>query len=358
MKRRILLVGGGTGGHLFPAEALLESFLANDYDAKLITDNRCKNYISYPSYSKIIDVKRFSGNYLSRIIGLLNLPISILQSMFFMWKYKPNILISFGGYTSIPHLISAIILRIPIIIHESNSVIGKVNLIFCKNARLILLSYKNTINLPKQYLDKSLVTGNFVRMKLLISSGKIQEKKDEQKFTIFIFGGSQGAKIFSEEITNSIINLSKSYKNIKIIQQVVENDLANIREIYQNNEIEAEIKPFFKDMVEQYREADLVIARSGSSTIAEIIALMKPSILIPLPHSADNHQYFNAKLLEDKSACILIEQKNIKNNLTNLLKEIISEKPKLKLEIMENSLKKLQINGTQILFNSIDKLFH
>jgi UDP-N-acetylglucosamine--N-acetylmuramyl-(pentapeptide) pyrophosphoryl-undecaprenol N-acetylglucosamine transferase len=347
--KKILLVAGGTGGHYFPAEALLEELTENNYITNLITDKRCEQYISYPEFTKIIDTKKLSGSKINKILGLIYLPTSIIKSILFIIKFEPNLLISFGGYTSIPHLIAATILRIPIILHEQNSIIGKANLLFCKLAKIIMLSYKNTINLPNKYKTKSIFTGNFIRKKF-----RQANKSQNTKFIILVIGGSQGAQIFSKEITDAIINLSYEHKDIKVIQQVVQKDLDSVKEIYIKNGIEAEIETFFSDIDRKYSEADLIIARSGATTIAEIISLSKPSILIPMPSSVDNHQYFNAKLLEDKEATILIEQKNINNQLYNILNQLINN-PKQLIK-MQNSLKKLQINGTQILFNAIKKI--
>jgi UDP-N-acetylglucosamine--N-acetylmuramyl-(pentapeptide) pyrophosphoryl-undecaprenol N-acetylglucosamine transferase len=184
----------------------------------------------------------------------------------------------------------------------------------------------------------------------------IKSSKKKSHFTILVLGGSQGAKIFSTKITEALIACSKTHKNLRVIQQVINSDIESVQTRYSENSITAEIKSFFKDIEEKYIEADLIIARSGASTIAEIIALKKPAILIPMPGSADNHQYFNAKLLKDESASILLEQKNIESDLENILNKILEDKSKL--ISMQDALQTLQINGTQILFHAIRKLFH
>lgn len=350
--KKILLVAGGTGGHYFPAESVLEKLLSKGYKVMLITDERCKNYISYPEYTIIVDVKKLSGGKLSKIIGLINLPVSIMRSILFMLSFKPDLVIGFGGYTSFPHLFTATILNIKIALHEQNSVMGKANLLFSGRAKFIMLSYQDTIKLPTKCNRKSTFTGNFVRKKLLELTSI---KKNSNYFTILILGGSQGAKAFSDKIPDIIISLAKNYKNIRIIQQVIKEDIERVSAIYSSNGVQAEINNFFYDINDKYNKADLIIARSGASTIAEIVALSKPSILIPLPSSADNHQYFNAKLLDDKFASILIQEKDIKNKLEIELEEILKNRSKLK-EI-QNSIKMLQINGTQILFKLVDQLF-
>ena len=349
MNKRILIVAGGTGGHFFPAQALFDELKQHQYIVRMVTDQRCKHYITDIKNTNIINVKRLSGSYLCKTWGFVCLPLAILQSLMLFIKFKPNLVIIFGGYTSLPHLFTAFITRKKLILHEQNTVCGKANLLFAPIADIIAVSYQDTQKLTL-YNQKLLYTGNFVRP--LIK--KKQSTLQNTQFTIFIIGGSMGAQYFATHITNAVIKLSRTYSKIKIIQQVQQDDLIKVQAKYNQEKINYELASFFVDINQKYQEADLVIARSGASTIAELIKLQMPSILIPLPHSSDNHQYYNAKYLSDHQAAILLNQTEVDKALPALLTKLITLPEEL--SSMKQILTTLQIDGTKILLHKIKAL--
>ena len=349
MNKKILIVAGGTGGHFFPAQTLFEELKKHQYIVRMVTDHRCKNYITDIKNTNIIDVRRLSGSFKHKILGFICLPITILKSLILFIKFKPNLVVSFGGYTSLPHLCTAFITRTKLILHEQNTICGKANLLFAPIANIIAVSHKGTKKLAA-YSQKLLYTGNFVRNVI----ERTQLTQPHQAFTIFIIGGSMGATYFDNHITKSIIQLSSNYHKIKIIQQVQQDNLVKVQEQYDKVKLHYTLATFFCDINKQYQQADLVIARSGASTIAELIKLCIPSILIPLPHSSDDHQYYNAKYLADAGAAILLNQIEIDQTLPDIVAKFITTPAGL--SSMQQNLTKLQIDGTKILLHKIQGL--
>ncbi|MFY9589698.1 undecaprenyldiphospho-muramoylpentapeptide beta-N-acetylglucosaminyltransferase [Rickettsia endosymbiont of Halotydeus destructor] len=375
--KKIILVAGGTGGHFFVAKAIGEELITRGYEVHFITDLRCQKYIpnseikcteaishglvSSPIKYRlraltnqitpvhfnlgigriqkakltfhIIDLKRYSASSLQKIRFFIALFRSVLKSVKLLHSLKPSVVVGFGGYPVVSSMFAAMWLRIPIIIHEQNSYLGKVNKFFAKFATKIALSYEQTKNLTNISENKIVITGGIVRESirninrygvtksgeamtwqprgLLIKSldSVVKPRNDKifasnDTFRIFIFGGSQGARIFSELLPAGIKLLMQKHPKLKlhIVQQAASDDQAEIKKIYSKLNISYKLAEFFDDIAHQYQNTDLVISRAGASTIEELTYIGLPAILIPLPTAADNHQYYNAKLLEDAGA--------------------------------------------------------
>ncbi len=235
-------------------------------------------------------------------------------------------------------MLAAILLGKEIILHEANTVVGRVNRLLLWRAKYLTTGFKNIYGVKPEYQHKIIYTGNPVRNNIVAVDGL----KLKDKITILIIGGSQGAKIFSKIIPAMVVNLPEDIKaKLFIYQQVKQEDIALIEEIYAKEGIDCEIKSFFTDINDKLNRANLVIARSGASTIAELIAVALPGILIPLPTSADNHQYYNAKEIADMNASwLLIEEPNVQNGLLKIVKSI--SKDSSILDKYSNKLKTLQ----------------
>ncbi|HJD59622.1 MAG TPA: undecaprenyldiphospho-muramoylpentapeptide beta-N-acetylglucosaminyltransferase [Rickettsia endosymbiont of Omalisus fontisbellaquei] len=363
--KKIILVAGGTGGHFFPAVALGEELIKRGYEVHFITDLRCQKYINQDIkvIFHILDLKRSSNIFLF----LPRLSIAVLKAIRLLYNIKPSVIVGFGGYPVISSMFAAIFLRVPIIIHEQNSYLGKVNKFFASFAKKIAISYENVKNLPEFAKSKIVITGGIVRRNIrnvchsreggnleklsldprfrgddIKRSGDNFKKSKDNIFTIFIFGGSQGAKLFSELIPDSIKILMQKQPELKlyVVQQAAFDDQEKIRKIYSELNIAYELAEFFDDMVSQYKKADLVISRAGASTIEELTYIGLPAIFIPLPSAADNHQYYNAKLLEDKKAGWCLEQNSISaEKLADKILDLISN-PKVLEDASQNLLKR------------------
>ncbi len=300
MHKKIFLVAGGTGGHLFPAISLAEVNSNNDYyflldkRTELIGKKKKLKYFLIQSSKVRLD--------LLLPIAFLKIFFGFIQSIIILLKYKPELVIGFGGYTSIPSIFAAKILNIKIIIHEQNAIMGRTNRLLSNFTNNIALTFKNTL-----YAKKSAVhTGIPIRQK---KDYKIQKNKLKK---ILVVGGSQGAKIFGEIIPNIISQLNKRVKSkIFVIQQVRSNDHKQIEDHYKKMKVKYTLNEFFDDIYKEYNNADIVISRCGASTLAEIDSFKKFSILFPLPSAINNHQYLNAIEFKKSNECIIVNENNL-----------------------------------------------
>ncbi len=309
----IVVTGGGTAGHLFPAIALAEELTKRGYSLHLITDIRCAKYLTddLKLIPHVLNFRLPAGGIYNKIKFLISLLIATYQSLSILVRSKPSAIIGFGGYPTFPPLLVSILLRIPIIIYEQNCFIGKTNRFFLKFARKIALTYEETKNGDLLPGSKKLVIGNILRTS--IKQQKINHDFNHDVFRIFIFGGSQSAKIFSQLIPETMKILVKLNPTLKIAitQQAVNEEHDNIAKVYNKLKIPYKLAEFFYDMEKQYANHELVISRAGASTIAELSYVGMPAIFIPLPTAAENHQYYNAKAMENRGAGWCYEQNKI-----------------------------------------------
>lgn len=354
MKVDILVIGGGTGGHLFPAIATLEEFEARGKKAALITDDRCEKYLE--NYSNIntyiIKQRRFEG-ILSSIKAVFFSIIAMFQSYILLRKLKPKLIIGFGGYVIYTTLLVANWMRIPIMLHEQNAVMGKANKFFAKRASKLFLSFKDTKNIPEDLpKDKIIVTGNPVRADIRNAS-----KKKGDNFRILIIGGSQGARFLSDVIPDAINQVLKNFpkKNIEIIQQARMEDIDRVKSLYAEYNIKAQISDFFHNMPEILKETDLIISRAGAATITEIIATATPSILLPYPYASEMHQHYNAEIIQKNNCGIMLDQNDATIvSLASKVSDLINN-PNQLLDMSKN-LKKLQKDSAHIIVDTAEKI--
>jgi len=357
-KKYVLLAAGGTGGHVFPAQAIADQ-LIKDYKISLVTDKRGASFLknSLAQVEKdILPVIGFTGSIPNKIHAISALIFSFSKLFFKFFLKKPSIVVGFGGYPSAPAIIAAFFHQIPTIIHEQNAVMGKANKFLAKFSDIIALSFKETFNTNGIARYKMIYTGNPIRKQILDISDKIYKKLDKSIFKILVVGGSQGAAIFSDILPKAIKLLDPKIQKILSINQQARQDLLQdtINE-YKESEAKVEVKNFFEDIENLLYKCDLVIARSGAATVMEIIASRKPSILIPFAASQNNHQFFNAQFLAQQKAAILIEEKDISPvMLAETISNLITEKEKF--SELQSSMKKIKSeNATTELTNLIIK---
>ncbi len=320
IKQNIAIAAGGTGGHIFPAEAVCE-VLTKRYNIIWFTDERGVKFIKpLPEYNIVTLPVRSIGSNLKASYNLLLMAISVMKSMYLLQKNKVKVVIGFGGYPAAPVMLAAILLRISIVIHEQNAVMGRVNRLFAKFAKVVFTSFENTIHST----DKAIYVGNPVRQSIINATKTFQKTKKANEITILIIGGSQGSNLISNIALLAINNMPEDLRaRLSIIQQVRTEIIDQVRNSYSKvgNLI---IQDFFEDIGSKMMESDIIIARSGASTVAEISYVQKPSILIPLVYAKDNHQYYNAKYLADQNAAILLEEKNFTpSSLKSIIESMI-----------------------------------
>lgn len=326
---KVLLSTGGTGGHIFPILSLYSRLkkIKEIEDIKIMTDERAKEFINSDDIKIIRSDSPFRKKGLIHIfITFYYIFISTLKCIYFLTTYKPKIIIGSGGYVSVPILLASLILRKNFVLYETNSVLGRVNRLFLPFCKKLLSGYLEIKKIPKKYKKKFFYVGQLVRSEFFEISKKSSLTKPKKKvLNILILGGSQGAKVFGEKLPRCFGSLDSNRVKLCIKQQVQKDQISKIKEFYKNNtQFEISLFQFEQNIHDYIFESDVVICRSGSSTMAELSLLNKPFIAVPLPSSLDNHQYFNAKYYYDRKCCWLLDENNedFEYQMTNILNEI------------------------------------
>ena len=337
MKKKIVLLAGGTGGHVFPAIAISEELIRKKIDHVFLTDARCENIIKNHNVEyKVIQSSRFSKKLIRFPLIFFKTFYGFIQSFRFFVNKKPKCIIGFGGYTCFPSLIAAKLLRVPIFIHEQNAVMGKANRFYSKFATKIIIGFKKT----KYCSDNAIYLGTPVRKDF-----KIKVKSfNSDKIRILVLGGSQGAKVFSKILPKIISHLTeKTLINIFLIQQSRKDDILALSKFYKKHNIKFLLKPFFNNIPEEMNKADIVISRCGASTLSEISVCSKPAILFPLPSAKDNHQYENSVAFSQDNRCLIFEEDKINiEKITIAISEFITKPLKInKIKSIDNAAKKI-----------------
>ena len=322
--KKILIATGGSGGHVIPSLGIYDA-LKNDFKVQISTDLRGSKFINNNYHYSLIDVPNLFSNLLLLPYNLIKFCNSVIKSYKYLKFNNFNILISTGGYMSLPLCLASNLLNIKIYIFEPNLVLGRANKLMLNFAKKIICYEKNLKGISKKNLNKIYLVKPLLR-KEIYEFKKNEKTTIEEKKKILIVGGSQGAKFFDEFISEIIIKLSKIEK-IQVLQQVINlKSKENIKELYQKNHIEHELFNFEDKLLTKAINYDLAITRSGASTISELAYLNIPFVAIPYPYAKDNHQYYNAKLYEKNKSCWLMMQKDInKNNFTDLMVKIFKD---------------------------------
>ena len=351
INNRILIATGGTGGHVFPAYSLAKHFIKKDYFVKITTDKRGLNYLKNYSDIKvktIISATPFNKNLLSSFFSFFILAYSFVQSLVFLSKYKPNVVFGMGGYASFPVCIAAKFLRIPFVTYENNLFIGKTNKYLLPFAYKMFISYPELEGVNQKYKHKIAIVGNIIREEIL-NYNQDKNNSYEGKLNILILGGSQAAKSFGEKLPEIFKRCLSENIQLKVFQQCLKSQNKNLEKEYISLKIEHEIFNFSHSLINYFSKANLVITRSGSSMLAELLNCNIPIISVPLPSSADNHQLKNANFFEKKGYSFLVEEKEIEKKLFPLIKSIHEDKEML------NHMKKRQNNySDKNIFKNID----
>jgi len=328
MIKKILIATGGTGGHIFPAYSLASHLMSKNFTVKLTTDERGFKYLkNYKNLSliKIPSSPLIKRNFFKFLLSILIVNFSILKSLLFLLFNRPSIIFGMGGYSSFPICIAASILRIKFVIYENNLIIGKANKYLLPFAKKIFVSNKELEGIKQKYNNKVIEIGNIVRDEI-INSNFVNRKINFDNIKLLILGGSQAAKVFADELPQIIDQLKKSGISIKVYQQcqIKQND--QLSQFYNKANIDYEIFNFTDNIVDYYSRVNLVITRSGASVLGELLNLKIPFISIPLPTSAENHQYKNAEFFSKKGYGYLLEERDIQNKLYDLINLIYNDK--------------------------------
>ena len=316
MTKSIMVTAGGTGGHLFPAFSLAQELARRGYEIDLITDMRGHHYGSDFPAREIYQVPAATitgKNPISIAKTVIKLGSGTAKARKILKKIKPACIVGFGGYPTFPPIFAAKSLGIPAILHEQNAVMGRANRMLAGKSQAIALSFEQTIHVDGELAAKARHTGNPVR-DVVIEAAKTPypDLTAEGPFNLLVFGGSQGARYFSDEVPPAIELLPDDIKTrINIVQQCREEDMARVDQAYRQAGVNFELSTFFTNLPDIIARSHLVLARSGASSVTELSVIGRPSILVPLPHALDNDQLRNAAFLQDAGGAICMEQKDL-----------------------------------------------
>ena len=336
MKKKILITTGGTGGHVIPATIFYEQ-LKNKFDVFLATDKRGCRFLNLEKYKlTVINTPNLTANLFLLPLNLFGLFFSIVKSLIFLKKNKIEVLISTGGYMSLPICIAAKIFSIKIYSFEPNMVLGRVNSIFLRYTEKIFCYSNEIINFPKKYLSKILLIDSLLR-KEFYSATPNDKNEINSEINLLIIGGSQGAELFNNKLKKSIISLSKKYK-LNICQQINSINQKNLEDFYNQNNISYQLFNFEENILKFISNANLCITRAGASTLSELTYLNIPYLAIPYPSAKDDHQFQNALFYKNKNCCWILRQDEIneevlENNLINIIQnkaDYLSKKKSMK----------------------------
>ncbi|ANK13049.1 undecaprenyldiphospho-muramoylpentapeptide beta-N-acetylglucosaminyltransferase [Erythrobacter neustonensis] len=310
--RHFVLAAGGTGGHLIPAFALAAELNARGHHVALITDERGANIPGKPDFmpAHVLPAGRFGKNPLGWFAGVRAVLQGRAMALRLFESFQPSAVIGFGGYPALPALLAATSAGLPSIVHEQNAVLGRVNRLLAGRVDAIATSYDQVDRLAPKHAGKVHLVGNPVRAEVLrLREQDFPDFTDESLFRILVTGGSQGARVLSEVVPDGLAMLPPALRQrLQVTQQCRPEDLDAVRGRYASHDIPAELGTYFEDMHERLAGAHLFIGRAGASTIAELTAVGRPAILVPLPIATDDHQAANTREMARAGGARMIRQ--------------------------------------------------
>jgi UDP-N-acetylglucosamine--N-acetylmuramyl-(pentapeptide) pyrophosphoryl-undecaprenol N-acetylglucosamine transferase len=308
---RVLVAAGGTGGHLFPAEALAAVLVKRGIVVHLATDVRAARYggaFADDTVHVIPSATMWGRDPLSLARTAAKLGHGLFKARWLLGRLKPAAVVGFGGYPTVPPVLAASWLGTPTLIHDANAVVGRANRFLAPRVTAIATTFPDVFSAMPALAAKATRTGNPVRP-AVIAAAAIPFPAALDPLHLLVFGGSQGARIMADIVPAAIGRLDAGIRNrLSVVQQAREEDMARVREDYARQSVAAEVAPFFTDLPARMAASHLVVSRSGASTVAELAVIGRPSILVPLPHALDQDQLANAGVLEAAGAAIRLVQ--------------------------------------------------
>lgn len=324
----LVIAAGGTGGHMFPAQALAEAMLRKGWRVKLSTDARGARYTG--GFPHVVEIEQVAsatfarGGLLAKALVPFRIVRGVMGATLKMMRDKPAVVVGFGGYPAIPAMGAATLLRLPRMIHEQNGVLGRVNQLFAKRVHRVACGTWPT-ELPGGI--EGVPTGNPVRAAVMEKAGAAYIPPGDYPMSVLVIGGSQGATILSDVVPPALAALPmEMLKNVRVSHQARDADQERVTQYYQDHDIDADVQPFFNDIPKRMSEAQLVISRAGASSVADISVIGRPSILIPLAAAIRDEQTANARSLVDANAAILIPESALTvESLSQQIEAVLSD---------------------------------
>jgi UDP-N-acetylglucosamine--N-acetylmuramyl-(pentapeptide) pyrophosphoryl-undecaprenol N-acetylglucosamine transferase len=325
-----VLAAGGTGGHLFPAQALAERLVRQGAAVCLATDRRADAFAAQVPGVEIREIRagRIGGNPLQSACGVAAMAVGLIQARRLLGRLRPAAVVGFGGYPSVPTMLAAIQLGLPTVIHEQNAVLGRANRLLVARVRRIATGFPETAGLRPADRAHAVYTGNPVRPAIAdVAATAYRPPRAGAPIELLVTGGSQGARIFADIVPPALAGLPPALRAaLRVSQQARREDCARVTAQLEAAGIAAEIDSFFTDVPERLARAQLVVCRAGASTVAELAAIGRPALLVPYPHATDDHQAANARAFADAGAGWVIPQSGLSApQLTTILAERLAD---------------------------------
>jgi UDP-N-acetylglucosamine--N-acetylmuramyl-(pentapeptide) pyrophosphoryl-undecaprenol N-acetylglucosamine transferase len=317
LSRNIVLATGGTGGHIFPAMAVASALLEKNLQPIFYTDTRFAQYTPPEMGQLLADVPvhvvasgRSGGGLNMRLMNLYGVLKGVRQAVALLRQHQPSMVVGFGGYPSLPSMIAAVLLRIPVVLHEQNAYLGRSNRLMVRWARALYTSHKQVQGVSGVAAEKTIYVGNPVRNAVILAGETPYPLRGvSAPFHLLVMGGSQGAQIFGDTVPDAIAALNNDLRAlIHVVQQVRPEALDQVQSRYNAMGVAAECAAFFPDIAARMAAAHLVISRAGASSVAECNAAGRPALYVPLPSAMDNHQWHNASAAADAGAAWRVPQ--------------------------------------------------
>ncbi len=354
----LLIAAGGTGGHMFPAQALAEAMLEKGWRVKLATDARGARYAGgFPAAVEVVELASATfarGGTWEKLSVPFRIAAGVISAVAGMLADAPAVVVGFGGYPSIPALSAAWLLRRPRMIHEQNGVLGRVNQVFSRRVNQVACGTWPTV-LPEGVTGVH--TGNPVRQMVLDRAAAPYIPPGDYPMSILVIGGSQGARVLSDVVPVALASLPEPLRaRLRIAHQARDEDGLRVHNTYAQAGLIAEVEPFFSDIPRRLSEAQLVISRAGASSVADISVIGRPSILIPYAVASADHQTANARGLVDASAAILIPEKRLDAAVLAEQVAAVLTQPVAATQMARNALAQGRPDATERLVDLVEAL--
>ena len=354
----LLIAAGGTGGHMFPAQALAEAMVRKGWRVKLSTDGRGARYTG--GFPHVVAVEQVASATFARggVLAKLVVPFAIVGGVvaatFGMLRDRPAVVVGFGGYPSIPALVAAWVLRRPRAIHEQNGVLGRVNRVFARRVDAVACGTWPTV-LPDGVVGIDI--GNPVRGAVLDRAGAGYIPPGDYPMSVLVMGGSQGARVLSDVVPGAIALLDDRLRGqLRVAHQARAEDVERVVAAYLAAGVAAEVEPFFADIPRRLSEAQLVISRSGASSVADIAVIGRPAIFVPFAAATGDHQTANARGLVDAEAAILVPEKALDERVLAVQITAVLSQPDAALRMARNALALGRPDATERLVELVERL--
>ena len=324
-----VVAAGGTGGHMFPAEALARELIQRGWRVILATDSRGDQYAhAFPAEKRIaLNAATYrSGDPVGMVRAAVKIGQGVMQARTAFTRIDPSVVVGFGGYPSVPALAAALTQGRPTVIHEQNAVLGRSNRALASRVKAVACAFPTLEKAAPAVKARVHVVGNPVRPDIRALYERAYAPPTD-RIRLLVTGGSQGSRILSETVPLAIAQLAEPIRNrLKVEQQTRQESLDAARAIYADAAVDAQVAPFFREMAQRLEAAHLVIGRAGASTCCELAVAGLPSLLVPLKIAADDHQTFNARLLTDAGAAETLDEDSLDvDTLSAVLQRLLSD---------------------------------